>query len=216
VWINDTLFVGEAYTSAYLKEYTFQIKQRVTTIKTVHVHFDNDKMLAMGQDRDLIFRSLTVGGKEIGYNAGNVIYEQRFPDKTKMIPIKTTYAENAAAILLKLGIDGSQIEVIQGPPGYDHKTFNSALSLKKWVVEKKITSFNLLSLGIHARRSRLTYEKALDGEYSIGIIAVPDKSDNERNWWQHRKSFSDIIRETAKYLYIRILPASLLTRIGTN
>lgn len=60
-----------------------------------------------------------------------------------------------------------------------------------------------MSVGVHSRRSCLTYEKALGNQYYIGIIAVDNQTYNPILWWQRKKTIKSVMREVAKYMYIR-------------
>jgi len=202
LWVNDTVYIGETFTSNRMTTYRFPMDSCITEVKTVHIHFDNDKMTRT-QDRDLFLRNITVGRTSIRYNSGIMLYEQHWPDEVKNIRILPTYAENAAADLIRLGIDSSKISVVTSLPVHTHKTFHAASALKTYLLQQQVSSFNLLSVGVHTRRSWLTYQKALGNTFSIGIISVENKTYDPDYWWLKKNITKGVLREAAKYLYIR-------------
>jgi hypothetical protein len=202
VWVNDSVHLGDAYTTGQLTTYEFPMDTCISFIKSLQIHFDNDKYNRT-QDRDLFVGSITVSGASIPYNSGTLVYEQHWPKETKFVKVYETYAENAAAELAQLGADSTKIVVIRAPSVGNHRTYNSAVALKNYLTEHHIYSFNLVSLGVHSRRSWLSYEKALGKEYTIGIIAIENKKYHPDQWWQSKPVAKNVLREAAKYLYIR-------------
>ncbi|QHT71620.1 hypothetical protein GXP67_35605 [Rhodocytophaga rosea] len=202
VSVNDSVYLGEAYTTGRSIVYEFPVDTCIGSIKSLHIQFDNDSYKRT-QDRDLYVGTITINGVNIPYSSGTMIYEQHWPKETKYVTVYATYAENAAAELIRLGVDSTKIMAIPGPKVYTHRTYTSAAVLRKYLVAHQISSFNLVSLGVHSRRSWLSYEKALGKEFSIGIIAVENKKYDPALWWQTRSVVKNVLTEAAKYLYIR-------------
>ena len=88
------------------------------------------------------------------------------------------FAELAAAILERLGLDQRQIRTIPAPDIFRDRTYASAVALKDWLNQASlpVKAINLVSLGTHARRSRLLFEKALGPGIAVGIIAKRDSA----------------------------------------
>ena len=118
-----------------------------------------------------------------------------------------TYAELAAATLKKLGFDEKLIMVVPGPPVLKDRTYAAALALQKRLQKLGITikSINLFSLGVHTRRSRLLFEKALGAEIEIGTIAAENLSYAPQKWWKSSEGVRNVIDETVAYFYARFL-----------
>jgi hypothetical protein len=117
-----------------------------------------------------------------------------------------TYAEVGRATIIKL-TGREDIVAASAPPVRKDRTYESALSLKKWLDENHIdaTRINLISSGAHARRSWYLFRKALGDKYSIGIIAVaPYDYDGDR-WWSYSAGFRSVVSETIGYLYALII-----------
>lgn len=118
-----------------------------------------------------------------------------------------TYSELGAAILVQMGMSKDTVQAV--PISYVRKdrTFASAEGLQNWLrqhggVPKEI---NLISVGAHARRSRLLYQKAFGTSTQVGIIAVEDRSYDPSHWWRSSQGFRSVIDEMIAYGYARFL-----------
>ena len=115
------------------------------------------------------------------------------------------YAKLAATILEQLGLDKSMIVVIPAPAVMKDRTYASAVAMKNWLTASQLSfkTINLVTLGLHARRSRLLFEQALGPGITVGIIALEDPRYDHRHWWKSsigvRVTFSEIIA----YVYVR-------------
>jgi hypothetical protein len=65
------------------------------------------------------------------------------------------------------------------------------------------TSVDIVSIGPHARRSRLLYQKALGDKVKVGVIAIEDKRFDPDHWWQSSVGVRSVMGETIAYLYAR-------------
>lgn len=112
----------------------------------------------------------------------------------------------SAATLIKLGFDSAKIVVVAVDRDIKRdRTYVSALAIKQWIEENQIkeTGFNIVTLGCHARRSRLLFEKAFGDQYNIGIIAIDDRGYDADHWWQSSNGFREVIKETIAWVYAR-------------
>lgn len=118
-----------------------------------------------------------------------------------------TYAELGAAILLKLGLNTNAVQAVPAPRVRQDRTYASAVSLRTWWREHQPTptKVNLMTVGTHARRSRLLFEKALGSEVSVGVISIPGKDFETACWWRSSAGFRIVTGETIAYIYARLL-----------
>jgi hypothetical protein len=117
-----------------------------------------------------------------------------------------TYAELGTATLLALGLSTNLVQPVPGPKVRQDRTYASAVAFKKWVDEHgiQLTRVNVLTVGPHARRSRLLFQKSL-GNVPIGVIAVAEPDYNARHWWRSSQGFRIVTSEAIAYLYARFL-----------
>ena len=118
-----------------------------------------------------------------------------------------TYAELAAATLKQLGFDQHLVVAVPTPFKRKDRTYESALALKKWLSNSDLSpkSINVISLGAHARRTWLLFEKALGNTINVGVIAVTDLDYDSANWWKSSEGVRTVIDEMIAYLYARFL-----------
>jgi hypothetical protein len=114
----------------------------------------------------------------------------------------------ALAAYTRLKWMGMNPDLIQPVPAhikYRNRTYESALALRKWVEENHlpVTSFNLVTVGPHARRSRLLFEKAFAGQARVGIISVENREYDPKRWWKYSEGVKELIGEGVGYVYAR-------------
>jgi uncharacterized SAM-binding protein YcdF (DUF218 family) len=115
--------------------------------------------------------------------------------------------EYTAATLVDQGFDPSRIIVVPvtGEVKRD-RTFASALALKAVIKnnDAAFKSFNLVTLGCHARRSRLLFQKAMGSDVEVGVIAVSDESYDAKIWWKSSNGFREVVKENIAWIYARL------------
>lgn len=63
-------------------------------------------------------------------------------------------------------------------------------------------NFDIYSVGVHARRSRMMFKKAFGSDYEIGIIAHRDRTFAPNHWWKSSKGFRNVSNEFVATLYV--------------
>ncbi len=119
----------------------------------------------------------------------------------------TNYANLGAATLIKLGMATNDVQAVPTPLTRRDRTYAMALSLKARLVEQQMfpARVNLVSVGPHARRTRLLFEKALGRGCTVGVLAIPETQYDERHWWQSSQGVRIVIGEMLAYGYARLL-----------
>jgi uncharacterized SAM-binding protein YcdF (DUF218 family) len=87
------------------------------------------------------------------------------------------------------------------------RTFGSAIALRNWLRahEMWVQSINVVTENVHARRTRLLFQKALGHDVAVGIISVPNPDYDAQHWWRYSEGVKDVVSETAVYMYARLL-----------
>lgn len=118
-----------------------------------------------------------------------------------------TYAELGAATLLALGMSTNVVQPVPGPSVKQDRTYACAVALRKWVDEHgtQVTRINLLTVGPHARRSRLLFQKSFGKDMPIGVLAITEPDYDTRYWWRSSRGFRAVTDEAIAYLYARFL-----------
>ena len=115
--------------------------------------------------------------------------------------------ENDAALaaeqLRKLGVDANAIEVLAVPNIDRHRTYASALAVKKWLADSKVDAvgINVFTVGAHARKSLVLFKRALGGSVPVGVIAGTEDGYDTERWWLSVRGIYTVLRKTVGYLY---------------
>ena len=94
------------------------------------------------------------------------------------------YAALGAAVLKDLQVDADRIIAVPAPEVKKDRTYVSALALKNWFHRNRLQPgpLDVITLGIHARRSRMLYQTALGADIAVGVISVPDHGYDPDRW----------------------------------
>lgn len=202
VFVNDKQ-VGDFFAQIKEKQYTVEWKGLLTDIDSVTIRFDNDMLGEFG-DRNLYVNKIIFDSQiEIPVNH-NSVYKIDFIHGNQVIPNNYgTYAESARLRLIELGIDSSKIEAVSAGKVELNRTLASVYAFKSWLSdsEHEYTGINIISYGIHARRTFMIFKQILPTKYRIGIIAIPDEKLTKSRKYKYFK----VIRELAGIAYYRVL-----------
>ena len=87
------------------------------------------------------------------------------------------------------------------------RTYASAVALRNWFREHNVvvSGINVVTEDLHARRTRLLFQKAFGKDVQVGIIAVANVDYPANRWWHYSQGLKDVVSEFAAYLYARVL-----------
>jgi len=141
------------------------------------------------------------GGYREIFTSGCVVREHLNTDA------KITYADWAAGDLRKLGIPSSLVQAVPCWQQRRDRTYSSALAVKDWLDGHHIPvkSIDVMTVGVHARRSRLLYQEAFGSKVQVGVIAIPDPDYDAKHWWSYSEGVQDVLGEGIAYLYAKFL-----------
>jgi len=114
--------------------------------------------------------------------------------------------EYSAAILVKLGFDPDRLTVVATDDDIrKDRTYQSAVEVYQWIKEHRpgTKSIDLVSMGTHARRSRLLFRMACKHELEVGIYSIPNQSYEPMHWWKSSHGFREVNKETIAWIYAR-------------
>ena len=117
-----------------------------------------------------------------------------------------TSASVGADLLKKLGLPPDLVQMVPSRVVNRDRTYGSAAALSRWFREHNMSvpKLNVVTENVHARRTRLLFEKALGPESAVGIIAVSNPDYDSRYWWRCSEGVKDVMGETVAYLYARL------------
>jgi hypothetical protein len=116
-----------------------------------------------------------------------------------------TYAELSAAVLVRLGADPQTVHAVPSTPVLKDRTYATAVTLRQRLRDEGSAAgqVNVVSLGPHARRTRLLYEKAFGPATRVGVIAINPSDFEAARWWRSSQGFRIVTGEVVAYLYAR-------------
>lgn len=97
-----------------------------------------------------------------------------------------TYAEEARADLIAHGVPDSLLTVVPTREvEHGGRTVSSARSFVAYARAHGIASFDVATLGVHARRTWKSYRQANGGRKGVGVIALHDPWCTRWTWWMN-------------------------------
>nr|WP_240901056.1 ElyC/SanA/YdcF family protein [Thioalkalivibrio sp. XN8] len=97
-----------------------------------------------------------------------------------------SYADRASDYLVRSGVPADQIHSVPAPASAQNRTFLSAVMLRYWLDEQELApaALDILSGGVHARRSHRLFRLALGPRVRVGILAAEADGYDPTAWWR--------------------------------
>lgn len=118
-----------------------------------------------------------------------------------------TSASVAAERLVAAGMANSLVQMVPSRVADRDRTYGSAIALKNWLKQNHLAvhSINVVTEDVHARRTRLLFQRAFGNDLAIGIIAVPATEYDPTHWWVYSEGVEGILMASIAYVYARLL-----------
>lgn len=118
----------------------------------------------------------------------------------------TTSAHVGADQLLNAGVPPEVVEMVPSRVTDRDRTYSSAAALRDWFRQRNmiVSSINVVTENVHARRTRLLFQKAFGDNVKVGIIAVPNPDYEPKRWWHYSEGVRDVLSEGIAYVYARL------------
>jgi uncharacterized SAM-binding protein YcdF (DUF218 family) len=110
-------------------------------------------------------------------------------------------------LLIQAGMAPDRVRMVPSHVSGRDRTYSSARALREFLQTNglAVKSLNVLTEDVHARRTRLLFQKALGPDMAVGIIAVPDPDYDPVHWWRYSEGFRDVTGETIAWLYAALV-----------
>ncbi len=119
---------------------------------------------------------------------------------------RKTWAWVGAEHLKRAGLPASVVCAVPAFLTSRDRTYASAVALREWcrAHDAHLTSINVVTEGVHARRTRLLFEEAFGEEVEkIGIVALASPNYDLEHWWLSSAGVRDVIGEALAYFYAK-------------
>lgn len=111
------------------------------------------------------------------------------------------YATLARGYLIRLGCPADAVieAAIETPQA--HRTFATAVAVRHALNARKVKprGVNVLTVGMHARRTGVIFSRALGAELPVGTIAWTPSYHLDVPWWRSSEKAEDLIKESVAY-----------------
>jgi hypothetical protein len=155
---------------------------RITAISSVGTDFSTD----------IIFiKYLYIGDENAHLLQDTTLFVRR--DST-LQPAWPTYAHKCKADLERFGVKAEVIAVPSwGKP--DSRSWANASFFGVRAKADKLTSCDVVTVGVHARRSRGLFRQACGPEVNVGVISLEDPECPRDGWWHKRNGWIQMLKE---------------------
>jgi uncharacterized SAM-binding protein YcdF (DUF218 family) len=144
------------------------------------------------------------------FNAGH--YEHMFTTGGPIVGMGgytndyNTSASVGAGRLKAEGFSPNNIQMVPSRVSDRDRTYNAGRALRNWFTEHHVTvhGINVITEDVHARRTRLLFQKALGDDIKVGVIAAPNPDYDPKYWWRYSDGVREVIGESIAYAYARL------------
>jgi hypothetical protein len=123
-------------------------------------------------------------------------------------PAAPTYAEWGAGLLAGAGIPAEQLVPVPAAGTDAGRTLSNARTFADRAHLDHITMVDLISLGVHARRSQRVYQQACGTGMRVGVRSLADPETPREGWWKRRLGVIRVLKELAGIPAVEVLDAS--------
>jgi hypothetical protein len=119
---------------------------------------------------------------------------------------RDSFADLARDFLLRRGLPEGAVTSVPTPASAQDRSFLSAVMLREWVAREglRLDALDLLSSGVHSRRSRLLYRIAFGPDVRIGILAARSNAYNPSAWWRTSVGAKTVLSETIGLIWTKL------------
>jgi hypothetical protein len=194
--VVNGIYYGGTFATARDSVFQFIIPQPLEGLQSIILHFDND-LVHQGRDRNLNIISVKVGDTEIDANDQSTLL---IKDDGKYSIGFISLADERKNYLAQLGVPPEKISTLSFEPVKRNQTLAAAHAFIENPFSDDISSANVLSSGLHSRRTWFTYQRLLEKEIPVGIINF-DQSDYKKGTGEgDLTEFINLIDEGFSYL----------------
>jgi hypothetical protein len=120
--------------------------------------------------------------------------------------ISDTFAAVSYDKLRGAGVPVSRLLMVPAFEKTRDRTYASAVALREWCETNRVPleAFDVATLGVHARRSRLLAQKAFP-HARVGVVSLLNEEYDPDKWWRYSEGVKEVLSEGAAYLYSRFL-----------
>src|SRR6266481_711919 len=118
-----------------------------------------------------------------------------------------TSASVGADLLKKAGVPDQSLQMVPSRVMDRDRTYGSAVALRNWFRDHNmaVSGIDVVTEDLHARRTRLLFQKALGDKLTVGVIAIANPDYDAKHWWSYSEGVKHVVSEATAYIYTRFL-----------
>jgi len=201
-YINDSI-VADFVTDEHPGKTNLQWDGSLGNIDSMMVQFTND-MFDENGDRDLFLKEIIIDKEiTIPYQHNSVYDIGAIGGSNRTFNAYESHPEIIRNKLLSFGLDTSRVVALTSKKTILNRTLVSALTVREWLKSSGqcVKGINVVSRGIHSRRTLITYKRVLNNTDNVGIISLPEKAEGVSG----NNSVFRILVEMVDYIYYNII-----------
>ncbi len=203
--INDSI-AGEFYSEGFENSAFLKWTGSLNQIDSIMIQFTNDMYDDFG-DRDLFVKEIRVDSSiVISYQHNSVTDFGRMGGPGRIVNDYDSHPQIIRNRIYTFGIDSAKVKAIAIDKTNFNRTLATAIEVNNWLEKSDydIRGINVASMGIHSRRTWLTYKSILDKSFRIGYISLPDYRDSDPKSKKVIRTFTEVIDYT--YYCLILIP----------
>jgi hypothetical protein len=114
-----------------------------------------------------------------------------------------SHAVLARDYLVRHGLPREAVTAVSAPASAQDRTFLSAVMVREWLesAHMPVERFDLVSVGVHSRRSWVLYRAAFSPRVQVGIIALRPTTYDPEAWWSTSVGVKTVVPEALAWLW---------------
>jgi uncharacterized SAM-binding protein YcdF (DUF218 family) len=124
----------------------------------------------------------------------------------EFVPEPGSYAERARDYLVSHGMPAEAVVAVPAPASAQERSFLNAVMLREWLARSQLHAgaLNVVSSGVHCRRSWLLHRMAFGPEVQVGIIATLPRGYDGDAWWRTSLGAKEVLGEALSWLWTEL------------
>lgn len=194
VFVNDSI-VADFSADKVKRKYRLDWYGTLADIDSVTIQFDNDRLSDSGDINLYVKEIIFDHNTNIDYQYNSEYDIGDLDGKRRLINNFASHAELARNKLISLGLDSSLVIAVPGKKVRINRTLSSALAFRDWLEtsEIEVKGLNIVTMGTHASRTWMTYNKIISKKHPIGIISLPDYKEHSSKKYKVLKTLRESI-----------------------
>jgi hypothetical protein len=117
-----------------------------------------------------------------------------------------SYAERARSYLVRRGVPEADVSAVPAPASAQDRSFLNAVMLRDWLARSQLhaDALNVVSSGVHSRRSWMLHQMAFGPETRVGVLAMRPTGYDPGVWWRTSAGAKDVLGEGIGWLWTEL------------